>query len=659
MQKTDKIEQAIRIGLDYIGGQQLPGGGFASFSSPSRIPFIPELKYKTTFAPSLILSALTGIDMPESRGICRQAADYLRRQASPAWSFNYWSKRTKERRTKPYPDDLDDSFCALAALYAHDPSVVDAGVLAKATKLLLATESAVGGPYRTWLVSADSKAIWLDVDVAVNANIAYFLTLLGSPLPKLTSFLDGAIEANKLRSPYYPGVHVPAYYIARGYNGNQTARLKTILQKLMAEQNTSLETALCVSSLLRLGAKDQIEKAVAALLDKQTADGAWPAAAFCLDPEIDGQTYYNGAPALTTAFAVEALQLYRQAAQSSITLVRRKSKAQDSQNQLLQASVLKLAQEQCLNLRPELKTATLGALKKIANSKNGQEITGLAGSFRQSLIKPPSRLKRDFVATLGLANLYGWLAYTIYDDFLDEEGKPELISIANVAMRRSLDNYFTARPSDRAFHHLVRRTFDTIDGANAWELAHCRFERSGNSLKMARLPDYGNLSRLAERSIGHALSPMAVLAAAGEGPDTPAAQNLLKSFRHYLIARQLNDDAHDWPEDLQNGHITPVVAQLFTGLKLKPQSYELSDLLAAARPQFWSSTLLEVCRLMRHHVSLSRQALKRSAVLSSDNVVNDLLDRLEASLDDTLQQQSQAKEFLKQYGHTTSKEAKP
>ncbi len=653
MRKTAEVDGAVRAGLEYIASQQSPNGGFESFSSPSSLPFVPEITYKTTFTPSLILAALAGTDVSPADDICRRTADYLRRQASPQWSYNYWVKRTRERQAQPYPDDLDDTFCALAALYLYDPSMIDAGVLAKATKLLLATESSVGGPYRTWLVSTDSQPVWLDVDVAVNANVAYFLTLLGSPLPKLTSFLDDAILADKLNSPYYPSALMPVYYMARGYNGLQKDKLVKILRKLLSKSETTLETALCLSSLLRLDPTSKVEDEVTALLETQAADGAWTAAAFCLDPAVNGQTYYNGTPALTTAFALEALWLYSQAGQAPSAQLKHKT----DQTETLQTPILNLAKKQCQNLGPELRTAVLGSLEMIAKSKNGPEITGLAGNFHQSLAKPPRHLKKDFIVTLGLANLYGWLAYTIYDDFLDEEGKPGLVPVANAAMRRSLDNYFAACPSDHDFQRFVRQTFDTIDGANAWELANCRFEVRGKLLAVAELPDYGGLAKLAERSIGHALSPLAVLTAADQGPDTAPAQNLLKAFRHYLIARQLNDDAHDWPEDLQKGHITPVAAQILRELKVGPGNHDLNNLLSAARPQFWNFTLPGICQLMRRHIRLSRQALKRSAVLRPDNVITDLLDGIEVSVTETLRQQGQAKDFLRQYGRSSKKGA--
>jgi len=59
------------------------------------------------------------------------------------------------------------------------------------------------------------------------------------------------------------------------------------------------------------------------------------------------------------------------------------------------------------------------------------------------LTNEKSILKKD-VILLGQANVLGWLAYTIYDDFLDEEGKPELLPLANMYLRRLIYIYDTA-----------------------------------------------------------------------------------------------------------------------------------------------------------------------------------------------------------------------
>lgn len=644
MSKLSDVEIAIKRSLTFLVRNQEADGSFISFSSASMRPFRRIRSWQTTFVPALMLTALADLNTPEARIIKEKLAAFLMTQKNDDWSFNYWSKDAPEYTSQPYPNDLDDTFCALAGLYRYNPSLVNATMLAKIVKLLLATETAVGGPYRTWLVPANSQPVWLDVDIAVNSNIDYFLSLVGNHLPNLEALMDRAIVDDSFSSPYYPSPYAFIYYLARAYKGSHQNRLLSKARRLHKTAKTDLDRALCLGARLRLDETRNLSSRVSELLTNQRRDGSWQAAAFYADPVKNGKLYYNGAPAMTTVFVVEALQLYLQDGQARH--VAEVSKSTSSQD--LNKTVLTMAKKQCQDLGQDLRSATLGALQQVANGRNGREVIGLAYGFNGSLAKP-LKAPANFIEALGVANLYGWLAYTIYDDFLDGEGQPELISVANAAMRRSLDNFSEALPSNSDFNHLVRQTFDTIDSANAWELAHCRFERRGNQLVVGKLPDYGDLSKLAERSLGHALPPMAILAATGIDADKPSGKHLLQALRHYLIARQLNDDAHDWPDDLRNGHITPVAAMLLAQLKVKPGSHPLPELLTDARRQFWHSTLPEICRLMRRQVRLSRQALRHSGLLRPDNVISGLLDGLEASIADTLQQQSQAEAFLKHY----------
>jgi hypothetical protein len=645
MRKYLDVDAAIERGLAFLAKEQETDGSFISFSSASVYPFRRVRSWQTVFVPALMLISLASLDGPEALDIRKKLAKFLLDQKHSNWSFNYWARSAPEYANQPYPNDLDDTFCALAGLYLHDPSLVNSPALAKIVKLLLATETAVGGPYRTWLVSADSQTVWLDVDIAVNSNIAYFLSLASNRLPRLDSLIGQAIADDSFSSPYYPSEYAFLYYFGRAYEGPHKHQLLRKTRRAHKIAQTDLDRALCLSVRLRLGETQNLSGVTSELLGGQRRDGSWPAAVFYADPVKNGKLYYNGASALTTAFVLEALQMYKQAGRAMLS----KAASDTGDNQKLRKAVMKLAEKQCRDLDKNLRNTVIRELNTIAMGSNGMEIISLGARFSESLVAPPKSASPDFIKTLGLANLYGWLAYTIYDDFLDEAGKPELISVANAAVRRSLDNFSHALPANQKFGTFVRQSFDTIDSANAWELANCRFKVSNSRLATGKIPNYGDLSKLAERSIGHALSPMAVMAVAGKGPNTAAAQNLLTAFRHYLIVRQLNDDAHDWPEDLQNGHITPVVAWLLAELKLKPGDYKLADLLTKARPQFWSSTLLEICRLQRRHIRLSRQALKRCALLQPRNTITDLLDNLEASIKDTLHQQSQAKDFLKQY----------
>lgn len=647
-QKPPDIGLATQHGLSFLATRQEADGSFVSFSSPTGRHFRAVRSWQTVFVPALMLGSLTGLDQPEALKIRNGLARFLLSQKKDTWSFNYWSKAAPEYVEQPYPDDLDDTFCALAGLYSHDSSLIDGAALAEIVKLLLATEDSIGGPYKTWLAPINSQAVWLDVDVAVNSNIEYFLSLASNPLPRLEEMIGQAIAGNDFSSPYYPFPYAFIYYFSRAYNGEYRNKLLRKARQLHKKAATDLDRALCLSARLRLDDQHDLSQEISAMLSGQRRDGSWPAAAFYADPVKDGKLYYNGAPALTTAFALEALCLYIRKDQISI----------GKPDKDITEIVLSMAQDQCGALDKSLRQAVLMSLERVASGDNGPEILDLPRRFYESLKKPPDTVSDECLTRLGLANLYGWLAYTIYDDFLDGEGKPELISVANIAMRRSLDGFSEALPSNTPFSSFVRQTFDTIDSANAWELANCRFTvRSGRYLQVGRLPRYGALGKLAERSLGHVLAPIAVMAAAGNTPDSAESETTLEAFRHYLIARQLNDDAHDWADDMRNGRISVVVVMLLKDLGIGGESgqYDLKSLLSETRQVFWHATLPKVCRKMRRHIRLARQALQRNGTLQSSNVIIDLLDGIEASVTDTLDQQRQAENFLKSYKRSGKK----
>jgi hypothetical protein len=643
MRGKPKVKPAINAGLQFLASQQLKDGGFASSSSPSLQPFRTAKGYHTNFVPALILAALGSSDQSTAQSIRERLADYLIKQASPGWSFNYWSRGSRQYKDQPYPDDLDDTFCSLSALYLHNPKLIDEAALTAAIKLLLANEARIGGPYRTWLVPAKSAAVWRDVDLAVNSNIAYFLSLVSNPLPNLVDFIDRAIKTGKLSSPYYPSAYPLIYYVSRGYSGRQQQALISEVQKLAQAAATPLELALAVSSLLRLGAYDQAA-AIKKLLGQQAPDGSWPAAAFCLDPAIDGQTYYNGAAALTTALVIEALELF-------IQIPDHHQPIQPTPKTAVSAAktrVLALAETQCQKLEPVLGSTMMSALRNLTDSPNGEEIIQLAAEFNRSLLQPLKK-PNGFFDRLGLANLYGWLAYTVYDDFYDGAGQVDLLPAANVALRNSWRSFTQAVPGQPSLTALATETFAAIDGANAWELKHCRSPIKGKGIQLQAMPDYGGLSKAAERSLGHSLAPLAVLLAVGVPPKSAAFRHIRQALFHYLIVRQLNDDVHDWQTDLEHGHISYVVTRILSDLKVKPGNYRLPDLTARGRQQFWHHTLPVLCQEMQSHVDQGRRELTASGLLKENNILAQLLSDLELSIADAARSQQEAVNFLKHY----------
>lgn len=637
-----QANEAIGRALGYLKSRQQADGSFLSYSSPRQVPFKPRYTYATTFTPALILAALHNIEHPDAMAVRGSIATLLLGQKSTRWSFNYWLRNSNMADTLPYPDDLDDTFCALSALWLYDPSLIDQTALANTVKLLIATESRVGGPYRTWLAGHNSDAAWRDIDLAVNANIAYFLSLVSNIVPNLAALMDEAIEQEQYTSPYYPNEYPVLYYLSRAYRGAKKQMLAGhILHRRQADGSwgAPLHTALAVTSLVRLG-QPVPQLALEALLAQQQADGSWPAAAFCLDPTRGKTRYFNGSPALTTAFVAEALHAAHQTTPKPAV---HQPAPNHKPNRIMTA-----ARAELTALDHGIRNITLDALSRIAASTNGNEITQLPRLFYKSL-KAPEPLPARLFTDLSLANLYGWTAYTIYDDFLDGEGQTRLLSSANILMRRSAQAFERALPGNAAFSTYVRGTFDTIDAANAWEVTHCRATVSHDSIKIPKLPDYKNLDRLAERSLGHALTPMGILAALGMPVGSRAARSIVSALRHYLIARQLNDDAHDWRTDLMAGRLTFVLTTTLQLLQAQPSEYALNALLPKIERTFWTQALTESCKHITTHIGLGRQALLKCPFLLPRNILEQLLDGIEAANNKTRASITQAEQFLQAY----------
>jgi len=270
-------------------------------------------------------------------------------------------------------------------------------------------------------------------------------------------------------------------------------------------------------------------------------------------------------------------------------------------------------------------------LSQVITADANHEISQLAWYFGDALTWQASAQPELYIR-LGAANLYAWAAYTIYDDFLDEEGQPPMLGTANYSLRAMLYQYQSAL-SDPAYGQFVEHALATVDQANALETSQFRLVRHDHMLVVDDLPDFGDCSLLADRALFHILGPMAILRASGRAEvGDEAWQAALQAFRHYLIARQLNDDIHDWAKDLQAGQATYVVVELLRYLNLSQGYYPLAHLLPHARRQFWQYVLPSVCDTALYHIYQARACLKRSVNMTANNHIDNLFDYVEQSM---------------------------
>lgn len=637
------ITRTIKDGILFLERAQMRDGSFESLSSSSQKKFTGGKIYRSTFPVSLILSCLNEVkNIPQAEKIKDASVKFLLTQKSQHWSFNYWVRGTKESELMPYPDDLDDTFCALSALYIRDQNLVPASALAKIIPLLTFTEEKEGGPYRTWLVPENAESAWRDIDLVVNSNIAYFLSLQEIDLPGVTALIENAIDVKNYSSPYYPSAYPVMYFISRFYRGEKIEKLRTFLFQKQSKNGVfenPLNTALSISALLRLGTDPAYLKKSVEYLQRCQKNGAWEAAAFCLDPSLNGKTYFAGSPALTTAFCLEALTLYEKFALKKIAL-----KNTDQKTKALQSKIVSAAKKKFSLFNANLEKEALVRLDKTLLGDKDGSIVLLPYFFSHSLGKTGKNIPEELLISLGLANLYGWIAYTIYDDFLDDEGDPKLLSLANACLRELTKIFLGIAQKNDDFGKLFTRIMDKLDSANAWEVTNCRTKNT------CVIPEYGNFIRLAERSLGHALGPLAILCSLGYKNGSREIKYTTKFFEHYLIARQLNDDAHDWEEDIKMGQINAVCADLVRKMNKKtlPKSFTEEEILAL-RNIFWNETIDTIAEQILSSGKSARKALQKMESVQNIALFENLLAPIENSAKEALREKEKTLAFMEAY----------
>ncbi len=517
----------------------------------------------------------------------------------------------------------------------HKPQKIDGAAQAALAKMLIATEKQPSGPYKTWLIDANAGSDWLDVDIAVNANIGFMLGMLDVKLRGLKEFIDDAIIRNKLSSRYYIGQAPIIYFVSRNYKGAQSELLKQkVIEGLLNGSEDCITTAMLVSAGCNLKINSaELSRAIERILIQQE-QGIWPANALYYEPPIKKINYYAGSSSLTTALSIEALRAYTKLlslseSKVSVMLSKNKSFVQQaiSQIELANTEVMKEYE----------KVAFI-----VASKDHDRQIMSIANVVSEAF---HIELDPAIVFALNSASLNGWIAYSIYDDFIDDEGSSKLMGVANVAHRSMLNNFITAVPNEK-FQKLVSSTLNRMDEANTWEAVRTRMSLVSGKVKWKDLPNYENLSQLAQRSSGHALGALGVLFLSRFKNDEDIFY-MQKYFYHFLISRQLNDDAHDWWDDLSKGHFTSTVASLMK--KWGKNEVDLANDHGQLSNLFWNEEIPHTVSIINYHVGKARKSLEAMPHIVNKVTLADWVDRLESSGKAALKAREDATVFIRSF----------
>jgi hypothetical protein len=587
--------------ITFLRKFQSSDGSFLSYSSSTENFDSPEFTYSTICTTAFVLNALDTVkELAGVRDIQKKAAEFLLKNKSDYETWNYWDRESPEYTNLPYPDDTDDTFAALSALYTYDANLVNGKALAQIVKGLTALEREEGGPYYTWYTKS-KKAVWKDVDAVANAQIASFLKMQGVELPNLTRYFMKLVKEKTLHSLYYPSPLHCIYFMSRLYTDDA---LRHLINKHLVKNANPLEMALAASSLKRLTIDETglIDNLLSQKYETYTT--AYP---FCIDPMRHGKKYFSGSPALTAAAIIEAFSLSQ-----------KKSPTIDSEQ-------FKKTHTRVLNLSDSfpvhLKSSFEKQVKESIDTKAGKQCilapVAIASAFN-------TKVSDDIC----FAQACGWIAYEIFDDCVDEK-KVNNLGIAIMLYGEMIRIFSDIFSNDSEYNRDFLERLKNMNSSLLEEAAHIN--------KKERTTHHQKSDWMLHKSSGYMLGPLAVMHALGYPRQSKTTQAIVAYFENLILALQLSDDAHDWQDDMQNfrrNSVVEMLPKLATLRKTECEKY------------FWESGVEIVLEKIQEHCITARKAYQ-SVIFTK--ILDEPIKLIEDMCSKTLRERNTAKEFLQEY----------
>lgn len=266
---------------------------------------------------------------------------------------------------------------------------------------------------------------------------------------------------------------------------------------------------------------------------------------------------------------------------------------------------------------PEAYAVITPLVGKLGIVNNSGELTRLSATLADALTQTgtPSSLTPHSLNLLGEANFLVWIAYSLYDQFLDDSPSPQLLPIANQVLRYASHVYLEAGvPLER-----LNEALDSVDQANEYEVRMCRAPvKNGYIVLSSFVPSNELIHLQTERSFVHCLGPLFVL----EHTPLSATASAAKMFKEYCAVRQFNDDIHDWQEDLANGHITYPVHWLLQKYGVVSGTHKINELIPALQALFWQEGLDELVSECLERALKVRAGYKKAFHLPQESSFN-------------------------------------
>jgi hypothetical protein len=372
----------------------------------------------------------------------------------------------------------------------------------------------------------------------------------------LESYVAEQLTSDMVGSKYYCNREMLYYFISR--IGIAKEALKAIVSEefdVICASGNVLRIACLLCALLYCEADAPTIDTVAHALYDAIQKSGFRADPICYDLTSEKSQSCAGSEAVTAAIAVEALQLY---------LNRFFGKGHSEED--LYATYFHNLKNEFLAKQPNILAGQIQELFQHILEKDGVgEIQRMAYEcsmlFHTDLQMPMKNL-----VSLGFASLLGWTAYSVYDDVMDEQSNIGMLPAAHVCVREMQAIYRSMGHSDS--DAVIDSIFIAMDNAHAIEF----LDRTTKAPVQAL-----NWMLVADRSIGHSLGVLVQAMHAGYAVTSAEFQAILSWFRHYITAKQLHDDAHDWEEDIARNALTYPVRMLLDIPSVRRKEYFLME----------------------------------------------------------------------------------
>lgn len=241
------------------------------------------------------------------------------------------------------------------------------------------------------------------------------------------------------------------------------------------------------------------------------------------------------------------------------------------------------------------------------------------------------------IKNLCRANLYLWRALNLYDDFLDGDGLPKNLPLANNYYRKFLEIYYRLNLSDN-FYKIFNRIVTDLDNANRAEVSAEKLKIKNGRIYYPRcLQTFNNLTPLSRKSLALCLGSIAILDIISRkekrgSNNLPQIKATLSFFRHALAAKQLSDDSCDWLEDLKAGSITPANALILRAAKKKYLTLNFQKNLGILYQLFIDEASQKISDGIKALCSQARHEGLKMGLASKSPLIKNLIEPMESSV---------------------------